>query len=179
MNGDPQDLGMFNGFGAQLRRYWRSNVARNAASLYLIHFANYLLPLITVPYVVRVLTPHGYGLVAFATSLVGFVMVVIDYGFAYSATRSISVQRQDPEAVNRTVFAVWGAKILLFLAGAALLLALVTLVPTLGEVKGLLFITCGLALGNVLRCSFQELLEPPKPSPKNMNNYRRLTLALA
>jgi len=49
------------GLRAQFSRYRRSTVARNAASLYLIQFANSILPLITVPYVVRVLMPHGYG----------------------------------------------------------------------------------------------------------------------
>jgi hypothetical protein len=29
------------------------------------------------------------------------------------------------------------------------------------------------------RCSFQDLLEPPEPSPKYMSNYPQLTLALA
>jgi polysaccharide transporter, PST family len=149
-NRDGVESAFFPGLGAQCRRYWRSTVAKNAASLYLIHFANYLLPLITVPYVVRVLTPHGYGLVAFGTSLIGFFLVVIDYGFALSATRRISVQRDDPEAVNHTVFTVWAAKFLLCLAGFVILVVLVSLVPTLGEVKGLLFIIYGLALGNVL-----------------------------
>jgi hypothetical protein len=52
----------------------RSTVARNAASLYLIQFANYIVPLIMIPYLVRVLGPAGYGAVAFAQGLINYLM---------------------------------------------------------------------------------------------------------
>lgn len=133
-----------------IKTYLRSAVAQNAASLYVIHFANYLLPLITVPYVVRVLHPSGYGLVAFGQSFVGYFLVFIDYGFALSATRKISVARHDPVAVSRTVFSVWGAKLLLCFIGFLVLVLLVHLVPTLRQNRSLLFILYGLSLGNVL-----------------------------
>ncbi|MGQ9494611.1 MAG: oligosaccharide flippase family protein [Anaerolineae bacterium] len=48
-----------------IRTALRSSVAKNAVSLYVIQFANYILPLITVPYLVRVLGPAGFGVVAF------------------------------------------------------------------------------------------------------------------
>lgn len=133
-----------------LSRYLRSSVAKNAASLYVIHFANYLLPLITVPYVVRVLTPHGYGLVAFGQSFLGYFLVLVEYGFGLSATRKISVSRDDPEAVSRIAFCVWGAKLLLCLAGLLILLLCILLIPTLRENQALLLILYLTALGNAL-----------------------------
>ena len=133
-----------------LSRYLRSSVAKNAASLYVIHFANYLLPLITVPYVVRVLTPHGYGLVAFAQSFLGYFTVLVEFGFGFSATRKISVSRNDPESVSRIAFCVWGAKLLLCLAGLLILLLCILLVPTLRENQALLLILYLAALGSAL-----------------------------
>lgn len=138
------------GLGAQFKRYFYSTVAKNAFSLYLIHFANYLIPLVTVPYVVRVLTPHGYGLVAFGMSLIGYFMVVVDYGFTFSATRRISVQRNDSISVSRTAFNVWAAKILLCVGGLAVLLVLITVVPQLRQVDQLMLILYGMVVGNVL-----------------------------
>ena len=73
----------------------------NVVALYVVHFANYLLPLITVPYVVRVLTPSGYGLGAFAVSFAGFFGTLADYGFNLTATRSVSVNRDSHHEVSR------------------------------------------------------------------------------
>jgi PST family polysaccharide transporter len=133
-----------------MRTALRSSVARNAASLYVIQFANYILPLLTIPYLVRVLGPAGYGVVAFGQSLIAYFIIFVDYGFALSATRKISVERNDPIAVSRTVFNVWAAKALLCIIGFAVLLVLVPIVPKLREVTILLFILYGTAVGNVL-----------------------------
>jgi PST family polysaccharide transporter len=70
-------------------------------ALYVVLFANYLLPLITVPYTVRVLTPSGYGLGAFAVSFAGFFGTLADYGFNLTATRSVSVNRDSHHEVSR------------------------------------------------------------------------------
>jgi len=125
-------------------------VAHNATALYIIQFANYILPLITVPYVVRVLTPTGYGLVAFGQSFIGYFIVFIEYGFSYSATRKISVTRHDPMTVSQTVFSVLGAKLLLCLIGFLVLLLLINLVPVLRQNRILLIILYLAALGNVM-----------------------------
>jgi PST family polysaccharide transporter len=128
----------------------RSTVARNAASLYLIQFANYIVPLIMIPYLVRVLGPAGYGAVAFGQGLINYFMVFVEYGFNWSATRKISVHRNDPQVVNATALCVWAAKGLLALTGFGVLLALTGIVPRLSEEFLLLLILYGLVWGNVL-----------------------------
>jgi len=133
-----------------LRLGLRSNIARNIASLYLIHFANYIVPLIMVPYLVRVLGPAGYGAVAFAQGFISYLMLFVEYGFDWSATRKISVQRDNQEEVNRTALHVWAAKTLLSLAGLGILILLIALVPKLREVSWLLLVLYGIAVGNVL-----------------------------
>jgi len=137
-------------FFSTLRIGLRSTVARNAASLYIIQFANYIIPLIMVPYLVRVLEPAGYGAVAFAQGFINYLMLFVEYGFNWSATRKISVHREDRQAVNHAAFHVWAAKGLLSLLGLGVLLLLITLVPKLKEVYLLLLALYGMVLGNVL-----------------------------
>lgn len=128
----------------------RSTVARNAASLYLLEFANYIVPLVTVPYLVRVLGPAGYGAVAFAQGFINYLMLFVEYGFNWSATRKISVRRDDHETMNRITFHVWAAKGLLSLLGLAILLLLTAALPKLREVYTLLLALYGIVLGNVM-----------------------------
>lgn len=127
----------------------RSSIAKNAASLYVIHVANYILPLITIPYLVRVLKPAGFGMVAFAQSIITYFGLFVDYGFGLSATRKISVRRGDPQAVSHIVFSTWAAKILLCLIGFVLLVILTNIVPKLREISALLIILYGMTVGNV------------------------------
>ena len=42
---------------------------RNLAPLTILQFSNYLLPIITVPFLVRVLGPSNFGILAFASLL--------------------------------------------------------------------------------------------------------------
>ncbi len=132
-----------------VRTALRSSVAKNAAFLYVIQFANYILPLITVPYLVRVLGPAKYGVVAFGQSLIIYLVLFVEYGFALSATRKISIKRNDPITINRTAFNVWAAKSLLCITGFVTLLLLVTIIPRLHEITVLLLILYGMAVGNV------------------------------
>ncbi|HHJ51071.1 MAG TPA: flippase, partial [Phaeodactylibacter sp.] len=104
--------------------------------------------LIMVPYLVRILGPTGYGAVAFAQGFINYLMLFVEYGFNLSATRKISVIREDLAAVNRVALHVWTAKGLLSLVGLAVLGALTFVVPKLREVTLLLFALYGLILGN-------------------------------
>jgi PST family polysaccharide transporter len=91
----------------------RHPVARNTLSLYGVQFAGYLLPLITVPYLARVLHPQGLGLVVFAQSFALWVILFLEYGFNLSATREVARRKHDPHQIADIVAAVMGAKILL------------------------------------------------------------------
>lgn len=123
---------------------------RNAAALYTQQLGLILLPLVTIPYLVRVLGAAGYGSVAFSQSLVAYFAVGVDFGFAWSATRKISVNRHDPLAISRIAAGVWAAKFTLFAVGAVLLACLILATPLLHQWVHLLILLYASLLGNVL-----------------------------
>ncbi|HLI62308.1 MAG TPA: flippase [Terriglobales bacterium] len=118
-------------------------LAANAVSLYWIQIANYVLPLVTVPYLTRVLGATGWGLVAFGQSFASYVGILAEYGFVLSATREVTRHREDREKLGEIVAGVLGAKAFLSVAGLAVAALAAWWIPIFRQ-NPLLF--CGAAL---------------------------------
>ena len=65
--------------------------------------SSFLFPLITFPYVSRILLPEGTGKVSFATSVVTYFMMLSQLGIPMYGIRACAKVRDDREALSRTV----------------------------------------------------------------------------
>lgn len=82
-------------------------------ALYWVQLAVFVLPLVTLPYLARVLGPEGLGPVVVAQSFAMLLGTFLEYGFNLSATRDVARQRESPRQLALTVSDVLGAKLLL------------------------------------------------------------------
>lgn len=98
----------------------RHALVQNALSLYGVQVSSYVVPLVTIPYLARVLGATGWGLVAFAQAFGAYTALIGEYGFALSATREIARNRDKPEELSEIVAGVMGAKTLLAVGTVAL-----------------------------------------------------------
>ena len=89
-----------------------AHVISDIASVYGVQLANYAAPLITVPYLTRVLGPASWGLVAMAQAFALYGNLLVEYGFIYSGTRQIATASRDRE-VEDVISGVSAAKMLL------------------------------------------------------------------
>ena len=69
----------------------------------LLTVSNFLFPLITFPYVSRVLSPIGTGKVAFAYSIVSYFSIFAAFGVANYGIRACAQVRDDKEKLSKTV----------------------------------------------------------------------------
>jgi PST family polysaccharide transporter len=123
---------------------------KNFTSLSLLQLANYLFPLITLPYLVRVLGPDKYGLVNFATAFAAYFVIITDYGFNLTATQDISVNRNDRKRVSQIFSTVYSIKVILYLLSSVLFVGIILLFNQFQENVGLYIITFIGALGTTL-----------------------------
>lgn len=75
--------------------------------------ANYVAPVITSIYLMRVAGPEGYGLIAFALALIGYVNILTEFGFGFTAVRQIAVNKGNAEVINKIYSSTVISKILL------------------------------------------------------------------
>ncbi len=114
-----------------IRRLLKHPVVQNSLLLYAVQFSTYVLPLATVPYLSRVLSPERYGLLLYAQSFIWYFLTLTEYGFNLTATRRVAIHADNPEEVSRIFSAVMTAKLLLTLLGFAIMAAVVFSVPKL------------------------------------------------
>lgn len=98
-----------------------SSLKHNVASLGLVLAANTLIPLITLPYLTRVLGAEGYGRIAYVQAVMAYATLFTDYAFSWSAVREVAAARDDRDALSRVFHSVWAAQWLLTLAAAVVL----------------------------------------------------------
>jgi polysaccharide transporter, PST family len=101
----------------------RHTFIHNVLALYGVQACTYALPLLTFPYLARVLGPSGWGVVVFSQAIGDIIACVVEYGFDISASRETSRHRSEPGHLSQLISGVLGAKFLLALvciAGALL-----------------------------------------------------------
>jgi polysaccharide transporter, PST family len=122
----------------------------NIISLFLLQGANYVLPLITVPYLVRILGPEKFGLLAFSQAFIQYFVLLTDYGFNLSATRLISIHRDDLQQRSYIFWSTVWIKIGLMIISFLITVAVVFSFHKFRIEWPLFFITFMVVVGNVL-----------------------------
>lgn len=92
-----------------------SKLIKNTLFLSLVQVINYVFPLITIPYVSRIIGPEGYGIFNYSTAFIGYFILLIAYGFDLTGTRKIAKANGDKNVINNVISEVLSARILLFL----------------------------------------------------------------
>lgn len=106
----------------------RRLVLENAFSLSTLQGMSYILPVIILPYLIRVLGPGKFGLIAFAQAFNQYFMILVDYGFSVSATRQIALHKGSKEEMSAIFSSVLAVRLILLGASLLILLAVLGLV---------------------------------------------------
>ncbi|MBP1043673.1 flippase [Vagococcus sp. BWB3-3] len=126
----------------------------NFFSLASVQMLNYILPLLTLPYLMNNLGAEKFGLVNFAQAIIQYFILFTDYGFNLIATKNIAKVVDDKKQVSKIVSNALVAKAILLLVSALILLGLIVIVPKFRSDALIYLLTFGMVIGSVLFPTF-------------------------
>lgn len=110
-----------------------SKISSNIIYLYFLTIAKILFPLLTFPYLTRVLSVDVYGMVSYVRATIIYMQILVDFGFSLSAVKDIVRIRNDNKKVGEITGDVIIAKLLLCVIGMLILLVLCAAIPILSN----------------------------------------------
>ncbi|MGY2134516.1 flippase [Hymenobacter sp. HD11105] len=112
-----------------------SSLFKNFLSLSLLQAANNVLPIISIPIIVRIIGPDKFGVINFASVVMSYFILLTNYGFDLTATRAIALDRHNAQTRSHVFNEVLYAKLLLFGVSLLIFLILLNAMPQLREEK--------------------------------------------
>ena len=106
---------------------------KNTAMLYLMNIAKMVFPLVTLPYLTRVLSVDCYAVVSYVKAVMQYVQIVLIFGFTLSATKDIVNAKGNKEQIGRITGSVLEAKGVLSCITAIALVVMTIAIPILRE----------------------------------------------
>ena len=106
-----------------------SSLLKNFVSLSFVQVVNQLVPLLAIPVVMPIIGLEAFAQVAFVQSLATVMSGLVDYGFAYSATRRVSVNRFDNALLTTIVSEVMSTRLVVLLLSVVAMAGVFLLLP--------------------------------------------------
>jgi len=128
----------------------KKRLLSNFFSLSALQGVNMILPLVTLPYLVRVLGVENFGLVNFSLSIVMFFNILVSFGFGLSATREISIHRENHQKVTNIFSSVITIQIFLAILSFLILSLLIFFIDIFRKDAMLYYASFGVVIGTVL-----------------------------
>lgn len=120
----------------------------NFSYLSVLQVSLLLIPLVTYPYLIRVLGKELYGLVVFTQVIAGYFTIFISFGFSMTGTKEISVNRDNLEKLSEIVSTISFIKSVLLVVSFLFLWVYFQLYPNPHQV--LYYLAFGVCLLDVI-----------------------------
>ena len=128
----------------------KKNLLENFLSLGALQIISYVIPLITLPYLSRVLGVAKFGLVFFAFAFMQYFIILTDFGFGLSATREIAINRHNQNNLSNIFNSVTTLKLIFLLISFLILLISFIFVPKIRTEWIVFLLSFLMVIGNAI-----------------------------
>lgn len=122
----------------------------NFVSLSVLKIFNLMLPLVTLPYLIKTLGFEKYGAIVLALALMQYFQSITDYGFNLSATRDIARHRHSKKQLSYVYSKVMAAKLVLLVVSISLVLPIIFFMPQFKSDQAVFLLMIPVLIGHTL-----------------------------
>ena len=122
----------------------------NSIAIALTQIVSYVIPLVSLPYLSRVLGVEKFGIVFWAQSCIMYFRIFTEYGFNLSAVREIAVNHANKQKISEIFNAVLGAKFILISISLIVLTCMILVIPQFRKEWLLFYLTFFLVVGDAI-----------------------------
>lgn len=123
---------------------------KNFSFLSSLQILNLVIPLAVYPYLIRVLGSEIYGVIVYAQAILGYFQILVNFGFNVSATKDISLNRNNKNKLIEIVSSVLIIKGILFIVTICFLSILISFIPQGSNYKLLFYLSLWLCLYDLI-----------------------------
>ncbi len=97
-----------------IKKIVNNSVVYNGLWLMILQGVNTILPMITIPYITRILGAEGYGIFSAAQNWIFYLQVIVEYGFGLWGARKVAlIKDDDTEEISEIFSEILNARIIL------------------------------------------------------------------
>ena len=97
-----------------IKKIVNNSVVYNSLWLMILQGVNTILPMITIPYITRILGAEGYGIFSAAQNWIFYLQVIVEYGFGLWGARKVAlIKDDDTEKISKIFSEILNARIIL------------------------------------------------------------------
>ena len=136
--------------GQKLRNEGNRHLLENVSYITILQMFNVVAPLITYPYLVRVIGRDMYGVFITAQVLVSYISLFVIWGSDSVCAKYISIHRDDKQKLSEIFSSVLVGRTVVWFFGLITFLIIVYLTPTYRESSLIFVLTYGMVFFDVL-----------------------------
>ena len=132
-----------------------ANEIRDTFYLYILQIVDKICPLIIIPYLMFTLQAEKYGYIGFATAVIQYISLIVEFGFNLSATKRIAVAREESkEKLSRIFLSTFYAKLILLALSTIILICITLSISSIRIYFSTIMCIYPLAVGTTLTASW-------------------------
>ncbi|CAA6812480.1 MAG: Membrane protein involved in the export of O-antigen, teichoic acid lipoteichoic acids [uncultured Sulfurovum sp.] len=109
-----------------------------------------VLPLISYPYLIRVVGSESFGIVVYILSITAFFRIFVKFGFEMSSVKNVAENSENKDKLSKIISSVLTIQVILYILGFIVLYALIRTISQFEEHTQLLYYAYLLPLADIL-----------------------------